>query len=182
MFPPAAGIVNWKRRSTVRIHCRRQPAAPCAVTIERLIESPMPMPPALVVKNVSKSLSLFCGLMPVPLSRTMTSTPDGSCEVCSGRDRQPARNCHCHRTHRFDAVHNQVFAAPAALARYPRQLRQQLAAKLSLQRHLVVRPVPASPTSRFPSRMRSLWISHRYFLRRRFLYESPDLLIRPSSV
>jgi len=43
-----------------------QSRPPCASTIERLIDSPMPMPPGLVVKKASNSRSRWFGSMPTP--------------------------------------------------------------------------------------------------------------------
>ena len=50
----------------------------CASMIERQIESPIPMPLDLVVKNELKRCSRLAGSSPGPESRTATSTPPGS--------------------------------------------------------------------------------------------------------
>jgi hypothetical protein len=42
----------------------------CASTIERLIESPIPIPSSLVLKNGSKSFESTDALMPAPVSPT----------------------------------------------------------------------------------------------------------------
>ncbi|MNR01013.1 hypothetical protein D3C85_1168050 [compost metagenome] len=47
---------------------------PCASTMERQIDRPMPMPSALVVKNALNSRSASSGAMPLPASRTVTCT------------------------------------------------------------------------------------------------------------
>src|SRR5712671_1258954 len=56
---------------------------PWASTIERQIDSPIPMPLDLVVKKALKSRSAFSAEMPTPQSVTLTST----CCVSSSRDR-----------------------------------------------------------------------------------------------
>jgi hypothetical protein len=44
---------------------------PCASTIERQIDNPMPKPSGLVVKNASKTRSLFAGSIPPPHQRLL---------------------------------------------------------------------------------------------------------------
>src|SRR5260370_10396592 len=52
-----------------------QSCPPCAVMIDRQIDSPMPMPWGLVVKNGSKMRSAVAGSSPGPVSATPTSSP-----------------------------------------------------------------------------------------------------------
>ena len=54
---------------------------PCASTIVVLIDSPIPMPPGLVVKNGSNMCSALSGASPVPESWTATSTASPSRRV-----------------------------------------------------------------------------------------------------
>ena len=60
---------------------------PCRRTMSLEIESPSPVPSlvALVVKNGSKILAFTSSGMPVPLSRTRTSTRSPSRRVLSHR-------------------------------------------------------------------------------------------------
>jgi hypothetical protein len=46
---------------------------PCCSTIDRQIDRPIPKPSGFVVKKALKSLSAFCGSIPVPVSSTATS-------------------------------------------------------------------------------------------------------------
>ena len=47
---------------------------PCCSMIDRQIDSPMPMPWDLVVKNASKMRLIFFGSIPVPESSTVINT------------------------------------------------------------------------------------------------------------
>jgi hypothetical protein len=78
---------------------------PCAAMIERLIDSPIPMPLALVVKKALNSRSAFAESIPMPESCTATSTSPASC----GCDRiSISRGPIGDRRHRFEAVHHEV--------------------------------------------------------------------------
>ena len=58
--------------------------------IERQIDSPMPIPSAFVVKNVSNTWLIFSGAMPIPESRTAMRSWSGSCirdRISSSRGR-----------------------------------------------------------------------------------------------
>jgi hypothetical protein len=55
---------------------------PCASTMERQIDSPIPIPSGFVVKNAVHSRSVSCCPIPIPVSATVTSTSS----PC-GRDR-----------------------------------------------------------------------------------------------
>ena len=48
---------------------------PWASMMDRLMDSPIPIPVGLVVKNASNIRSIFWGFRPVPESRTATRTP-----------------------------------------------------------------------------------------------------------
>src|SRR5437870_8841358 len=52
---------------------------PCASTIERLIDNPMPMPPGLVVKKALNTSSRCFAAMPTPVSWTVSLTRSWSC-------------------------------------------------------------------------------------------------------
>src|SRR5207249_5947312 len=67
------GRENWKMApcgSFGVAHSR----PPCASTMERLIASPMPMPPALVLKNALNICSRGFAARPTPVSSTATLT------------------------------------------------------------------------------------------------------------
>lgn len=73
----APGRVNWKvvPRSELAVADRRPP---CDSMIDRLIESPIPVPCVLVVKNASKILSACSRGSPTPVSVTEgNSEPSG---------------------------------------------------------------------------------------------------------
>src|SRR6478735_11761346 len=56
---------------------------PCASTMERLIDNPMPVPSSFVVKKGSKTLSACCGGSPTPVSltHTMSSSSSARCAL-----------------------------------------------------------------------------------------------------
>src|SRR5580693_4017737 len=69
----AVGKVKWKvapRPELALAHKR----PPCDSTIERLIESPIPVPSGFVVKNASKILLAWSEGSPAPLSLTEISS------------------------------------------------------------------------------------------------------------
>ena len=73
--------------------------------MEWLMDKPMPIPWALVVKNASKIRLSSFGSIPMPESRTATST---SSEFClSDRITRMPRPI-CDGAHRFDAVQDQI--------------------------------------------------------------------------
>src|SRR5260221_2203378 len=75
-FGAAVGTMNWK--TAPRGDCgdaQRRP--PWASTIDRQIDSPMPMPLGFVVKKGSKRRSMVSGASPGPESSTAISTAPG---------------------------------------------------------------------------------------------------------
>src|SRR5882724_10818329 len=85
------GSANWKTapRGSFGI-ARNRP--PWAATIERLMDSPIPIPSGLVVKNGSKIRSLVSAFSPRPESRTSTRTslvPSIQEEIDSSRGAVP---------------------------------------------------------------------------------------------
>src|SRR5262249_40246260 len=91
--PPDAlvstGSTNWNT-APCGVFGVAQSLPPCASTIERLMESPKPMPLGLLVANASKRESTMFGSIPTPASSTATSTlsrPFGSDRMTSSRRR-----------------------------------------------------------------------------------------------
>src|ERR1700692_1084465 len=76
---------------------------PWASMIERQIESPIPMPPDLVVKKGLNSRSTFSAAIPTPQSATLMSAWPGS-SWPDRTDSSPIRD----RLHRFNTIHHQV--------------------------------------------------------------------------
>jgi len=73
--------------------------------IERQIESPIPMPLALVVKKALNSRSAFSAEIPTPAIRY--TYEHSMCIVLAGSDHQFARPIRG-RLHCFNAIHHQV--------------------------------------------------------------------------
>src|SRR5262249_62159221 len=73
----ATGSENWTIAPCGSLGAA-QSRPPCASMIERLIDSPMPMPPGLVVKNALNAWSRSLARMPTPVSCTATLTPSSS--------------------------------------------------------------------------------------------------------
>src|SRR5712671_1244235 len=68
-----AGRTNWNVAPGPALReAHRRPR--CASTIDRLIESPMPIPPGLVVKKASNRRDEWSGSNPTPASCTATRT------------------------------------------------------------------------------------------------------------
>ena len=66
---------------------------PCAMTIVRETDSPMPMPEGLVEKKGSKIRAITAGSMPAPESRTVSSMlPLPSVLACRRTWRRPGRS------------------------------------------------------------------------------------------
>ena len=102
--PAAAGKSIWKTAPFGTFaDADNQP--PCASTIERQIDNPIPMPSGLVVKNASKSRSICAGSNPGPEIRNRDD--DTAQLVDRGSDLQPPLAMHGIR-HRLDAVHDQI--------------------------------------------------------------------------
>src|SRR5207245_11800340 len=65
-------------------------APPCASTIERQIDNPMPLPPGFVVKNALNNSTRWSAAMPMPVSCTLISTSSslsGQERIASSRGR-----------------------------------------------------------------------------------------------
>src|SRR5207247_10147338 len=69
----ALGSPTWTLRPLSGLRSARI-VPPCAATMDRLMDSPMPSPDVLVVTNGLKMLSRSSSLTPTPVSRTHTST------------------------------------------------------------------------------------------------------------
>ena len=95
---------------------------PCAATMVRLIESPSPMPPGLVVKKGWKMRASVCSSMPHPESVTSMHTPDS---VGRAQQRDLTR-AGLARFHRVDAVQQQIEEHLLELHTVAHELRQRL--------------------------------------------------------
>ncbi len=82
-----------------------QSCPPCASTIDRQMDRPIPIPCGLVVKNASKMRVRSLGSMPVPQSATVIRTVLAS-SICVVTRNRRVRSVN--GAHRLDRVHGQI--------------------------------------------------------------------------
>ena len=92
-------------RAVRLVGCGRYRRPPCASTIARLSESPIPIPPSFVVKKDWNRRSRSAAWRPAPLSRIPTNTSD---ESRPGTDRKAGVTAPACPAHRLDCVHDEI--------------------------------------------------------------------------
>ena len=118
MVMPAAGSVKENRAPPCEDSLSAAMRPPWASMTERQMRRPMPIPPSLVVKKLSKRRVTCCGSIPGPLSSTEQRKVAGSCDDGADADVAVRASGLRHRLHGVDSQINDHLLQLRAVGKY----------------------------------------------------------------